>query len=182
MTDVSSSPQDQTEQSDVQEATSCSQVSNAAGDSEQSEVKVELETACAQLLAILNKRNSAKKQTRLRSLWIDYRTAINTADLHRTAAHARGQILDVETATTVNLSHLDLVSYHEKDAVDVFQAILKIMREDRAIFAEIEEASHKALLLVDKIPYPELFTTMVQVTLDSLQRERESMESFLTQL
>ncbi|KAH0360242.1 hypothetical protein KCU65_g9517, partial [Aureobasidium melanogenum] len=67
----------------------------------------------------------------------------------------------------------------EKHALDAYHAILKIMRADRAIFDEIEEASHKALLLADKMPYGELFATMAQVTLDNIQKERQHMEWFL---
>ncbi|KAG9653321.1 hypothetical protein KCU95_g5408, partial [Aureobasidium melanogenum] len=159
-----------------------SQVSDEADNSEQSELKEELKNACTQLLAILNKRRTGSKKTDLRELWNAYCVATVVADYHRREAHAQAQILDLDTATASDMSHLGMISDHEKQASDAYHAMLKIMRADRTIIAEIEEASRKILSLADETPYRELFADMTQVFLESVKRERENMESFLVVL
>ncbi|KAG9604315.1 hypothetical protein KCU77_g1391, partial [Aureobasidium melanogenum] len=179
MTDASSSSEDQTQQNHIQLAAASVQVSDDAGNSEQSQLREKLKTACTQLLAILNKRHLGNQKTYVRELWRNYRTASFIANHHRTAVHAQGQILDVDTATASDISHLEIMSDHEKQATDAYHAILKIMRADRTMIAEIEEASRRIFSLADGTPYRDLFTAITQVMLENTQRERENMESFL---
>ncbi|KAG9732533.1 hypothetical protein KCU73_g11299, partial [Aureobasidium melanogenum] len=179
MTDASSTSEDQTQQTHIQLAAASFQVSEDAGNSEQSKLREELKAACTHLRAILKKRRLGNQKAYLRELWRTYYTASSDAKRHRTEAHAEGQILDLDTATASDISHLEMMGDHEKQATDAYHAILEIMRADRATIAEIEEASRKILSLVDGTPYRELFTDMAQVMLERTQRDREHMESFL---
>ncbi|KAH0358005.1 hypothetical protein KCU83_g647, partial [Aureobasidium melanogenum] len=162
MTDASSSSENQVQQIYIQLAASSFQVSDDAGSSEQSQLREELKTACTQLLDILNKRHLGEQKTYLRELWRTYRTASFVASYHRREAHAQVQILDLDTATASDISHLGMMSDHEKQAIDAYHAILEIMRADRTIIAETEEASLKILSLADGTPYRELFADMTQ--------------------
>ncbi|KAH0154439.1 hypothetical protein KCU67_g9067, partial [Aureobasidium melanogenum] len=179
MTDASSRSEDQIQETRIQLAAASFQVSDDAGNSEQSKLREELKAACTHLRAILEKRRLGNQRAYLRELWRTYYTASSDAKRHRTEAHPEGQILDLDTATASDISHLKMMSDHEKQATDAYHAILEIMRADRATIAEIEEASRKILSLADGTPYRELYTDMAQVMLERTQRDREHMESFL---
>lgn len=75
-----------------------------------------------------------------------------------------------------------MVNDCEKQALDDFHAILKIMRAGRAVFAEVEEASRRILSLTDETPYRKFLAAMTQGTLEGMQREPRNMESFLIRL
>lgn len=119
----------------------------------------------------MDKRHSGNKQTYLRELWVDYRMATLIAKYHRTAVHAQGRILDLDTATANDITQFQIMTDHENQALDAYHTILKIMRADRIVFTEIEEASRKVLLLAHETPYFELFADMVQAILDGIERE-----------
>ncbi|KAH0340526.1 hypothetical protein KCU81_g6788, partial [Aureobasidium melanogenum] len=161
-----------------------SQCDKEASSSEQlkPKIKKELKTESRKLLAILNNLASRDKSTHIRDLWKIYRTATRTANRHRRAVHVRGQIIDLESATASEISHLEMMSDREKQALDAYHALLEIMRADRAIFTEIEEASHRISSMVKKTPHSELFAAAVQVTMNSIQRQRENMDAFLISL
>lgn len=108
--------------------------------------------------------------------------ATRAANRHRRAVHVRGQIIDLDSATASEISHLEMMSDREKQALDAYHALLEIMRADRAVLTEIEEASHRISSIVKKTSHSELFAAAVQVTLNSIQRERENMDAFLISL
>ncbi|KAG9954042.1 hypothetical protein KCU85_g513, partial [Aureobasidium melanogenum] len=161
-----------------------SQINKEPGNSKQPKFKIkkELKTESKKLLAILNNLLSRDKSTHIRDLWKIYRMATRAANRHRRAVHVRGQIIDLDSATASEISHLEMMSDREKQALDAYHALLEIMRADRAVLTEIEEASHRISSIVKKTSHSELFAAAVQVTLNSIQRERENMDAFLISL